>query len=82
VGQDEVVRRAIGVSAATSCSTWDSWMPASGFSAPLQQGVAAERREDPHGPSPSVAIMSALMVCIRFSAWSNTTDAATRRPHR
>jgi hypothetical protein len=63
-----------------------------GLFAPLQQGVAAQCRNDSQGRllSPArlparrryqgpvagiVAIMSALMVCIRFSAWSNTTEA-------
>ena len=49
--------------------------------APLEQGVAAESDDDAHRtglpPSrqaPSVATMIALMVCIRFSAWSQTID--------
>ena len=42
--------------------------------APLQEGVATEGDEDPHrSPQlPSVATSSALIVCRRFSAWSNT----------
>ena len=46
-----------------------------GLLAPLQQGVAAQRRDDSHGPSPIVATIRALIVCIRFSAWSKTTEA-------
>ena len=50
--------------------------------AALQQRVAAEGDHDAHAQPASAATSSALMVCIRFSAWSNTTDAGTRRPRR
>ena len=43
-----------------------------------EQGVAAQGDDDAHrcGPqSPIVATRTALIVCIRFSAWSNTIDA-------
>ena len=42
---------------------------------PLEQGVSAEGHYDAHAWPGSVAIMRALIVCIRFSAWSNTTEA-------
>ena len=41
----------------------------------FQQGIAAERGDHPHAGSPIVATMAALMVCSRFSAWSNTMEA-------
>ena len=48
--------------------------PGLGLLAAFQQGVAAECG-DPHAGSPIVATMAALMVCSRFSAWSNTMEA-------
>ncbi len=48
---------------------------------PLQEGVTTESDDDAHGTGPqplcqvpSVATMIALMVCIRFSAWSQTIE--------
>ena len=52
---------------------------------PLEQGVATEGDEDAHESrpqTPKVATMTALIVWSRFSAWSNTIEAATRRPRR
>ena len=43
--------------------------------APLQQRIAAQRDDHLHGCPPKVATSTALIVCIRFSAWSKTTDA-------
>src|ERR1700722_18109576 len=51
--------------------------------APLEQRVSAEGHYDAHRSSeragPRVAIISALIVCIRFSAWSNTTEAGEEK---
>jgi hypothetical protein len=43
--------------------------------APLEQGVTSQRHDDFHDGWLRVAIRRALMVCIRFSAWSKTTEA-------
>jgi hypothetical protein len=43
--------------------------------ASLQQCVAAERHDHAHSQRPNVATRTALMVCIRFSAWVKTADA-------
>jgi hypothetical protein len=40
-----------------------------------EQGVASECDDDAHPQRPSVATMTALMVCMRFSASSQTSDA-------
>ena len=43
----------------------------------MQEGIAAQCHHDPHRDrltSPSVATITALIVCIRFSAWSKTID--------
>src|SRR3954451_19424129 len=41
----------------------------------LQQRVPAQCDDDAHAQLPRVATMTALIVCIRFSASSNTIDA-------
>src|SRR5690554_1002425 len=41
----------------------------------LQQGVTAQSCHYQHDQPPSVATNTALMVCIRFSAWSNMIEA-------
>ena len=43
--------------------------------APTQQRVASECDDDAHRQCPNVATMTALIVCIRFSASSQTSDA-------
>ena len=43
--------------------------------AAFQERVAAQRGDHLHDRLPRVATMTALIVCIRFSAWSNTTEA-------
>ena len=43
--------------------------------ASLEQRVSPERGDDAHRQSPSVATMTALIVCSRFSASSHTSDA-------
>jgi hypothetical protein len=40
-----------------------------------QERIATERRDDQNVMPPSVAIISALIVCKRFSACSKTSDA-------
>ena len=40
-----------------------------------EQRVAAERDDDAHHALPSVATITALIVCMRFSASSKTSDA-------
>ena len=45
----------------------------------LEQGASAKGHDDPrraHQPPASVATMIALIVCMRFSAWSNTIECA------
>jgi hypothetical protein len=44
-----------------------------GFAA-LLQGVAPEGHHYAHDQALSVATVTALIVCTRFSAWSNTID--------
>jgi len=46
-----------------------------GLLAAFQQGVPAERGDDPHGCGGIVATIRALMVCSLFSAWSKTMEA-------
>src|SRR5690606_18591322 len=43
--------------------------------APCQQGVTAQGCNNQHGQPPRVATSTALMVCMRFSAWSKTIEA-------
>src|SRR5690554_3936353 len=43
--------------------------------APFQQGVTAQGCNNQHGQPPRVATSTALMVCMRFSAWSKTIEA-------
>src|SRR5690606_37332054 len=42
---------------------------------PPEERVSAKGDDDPHGHPPIVATRIALIVCILFSAWSNTTEA-------
>ena len=41
----------------------------------LEEGVAAHRHDEAHLSDRAVATMAALIVCSRFSAWSNTIEA-------